>query len=1113
MPLETLIRATLAAAVACSLVLPSYAYADKAVQIEIPAGDLDRALESLARQAEINLVYQPAEMQGVKTNGVNATLTPREAVVQLLSGTSLRLNTDEATGAMMISRSDATDSSIRLAQAAPPASSAATSGAQTATSSSDSNTLEEVIVTGYIMSLEEAATAKRNSVNFTDSVFAEDIGKFPDLNLAESLQRMPGVQIDRDTSGEGTYINVRGLSAGFTVLTINSLPINTSSNGGNDGRGSSLDILPSELFRRLTLSKSPMANTVEGGTAGVVDLQPVRAFDRQGPHLNVQLQDSYQDIAGNHTPRGALLASNTFDTGIGGIGVLVGAAYAEKDYRSEIFNTVGYTTMNLGRACPSNTPGCNSLVLAGTAANPAPGYGGGAGSTLTVTPANVPPELGLPAAGQPLVQCGNGVPGGTSGLSCQDLSHVIVPRLVRAEQIEGKRDRKTGMVNLEWRPTDTLSFTFDSIVTESNNKFGQYDVMMVVRNYNNNIPVNFQVNDANVLTSGTFANTYFLNQSTDTSTYTKFFYRALTAGWDITENLHLSAQGMLNDGEFRNVFAQYTLQSAPGQSATNATPLNTGQYATYSYTPGDMVPYLSSNIDLATYTGWYWNGITIIPTTQDLDQDAERIDLAWGDAEKLQLSAGVMRSNFVRHIATWNVGDCAFRGACGNAYAVVPEHPSALTVVPNSALPGYLVPLPSMNLFEGTPFNVGYSTGWLVPDFERLRKDLHIDYFTRELNPGTHSTNYLNTYSPRILEEETLAGYLMANGRVQLFGNELRYNVGGRYTETTSTVAGIVNDYLLIGGAGTRNTQYSSSKSHDFLPSMNVAYLLTDSLVLRGSAAKTQTRPNPQDLAPTYGLSLDGDRFTKGNPGLDPFYAYNYDIGVEWYPTSKGFVTLNVWMKDIFNYPAQIQGVQSFPETGLDFTRLSERQRTGITNLGNGDPNAAQINVIQKQNSDLVIHLLGEEFQWNQPLDFLFAGFGFNANVTHIEQTLSGQVPSGTNTKSLLAGLAPWTYNGTLYYQRPNGFSVRLSYTHRDENLSTVCPCNNINGDIYAIASDYMDAQLSFLVPGFRGARVTLQAQNLLEQVQLNRYRGLESQADGATYAGRTFVIGLSANF
>jgi hypothetical protein len=94
-----------------------------------------------------------------------------------------------------------------------------------------------------------------------------------------------------------------------------------------------------------------------------------------------------------------------------------------------------------------------------------------------------------------------------------------------------------------------------------------------------------------------------------------------------------------------------------------------------------------------------------------------------------------------------------------------------------------------------------------------------------------------------------------------------------------------------------------------------------------------------------------------------------------------------------------------------------------------------------------------------------------------------------------------------------NGFSARLSYTHRDANLSSVCPCNNIPGDLYTTATNYMDAQISFLVPWYRRARVTMQAQNLLKQVQYNRYENREAQPDGATYAGRTFVVGVRADF
>jgi TonB-dependent receptor len=980
---------------------------------------------------------------------------------------------------------------------------------------------QDIVVMGYRKSLESSANTKKNSTNFVDSIYAEDIGKFPDLNLAESLQRLPGVQIDRDASGEGTYINVRGLSAGFTVTTVNGFAVNTSSNGFNQGRGSSLDILPSELFRRVTLSKSPTASTVEGGTAGVVDLQPVRAFDRKGFQLSVQAQGAYQTADKTTTPRAALIVSNTFDTGIGEFGILIGGAYAKRNYRSEIFNTVGYTTMNLGTACPSNRAGCNTLNTA------TGGYGGGAGATLTTVPQNVPASLGLGAAGSPLVKCGQGVPGGTSGMSCEDLSYVIVPRLVRAEQVVGERTRSTGLLNFEYRPIDSLRFKADLLYSDSPNRFAQYDVMLTVRNYNNNIPINFKTDENRVLTSGTFGNAYFLNQSTDSDSSTSFFYRAFSMDWDATENIRFSTQAMLNTGKFRNLPLQYTLQSAPGQvnpvvyaagqtapasqPGSNLTPLNTGQFAVYNYTPGSITPSIQTSIDLPTYRNWYWNSILITPQRQDLDQRAFRADLYLGKPETAQLSIGFMKQTFDRRIADYNISDCAFRNACTSVFTSTQT--SLVGAIPNSALPDYLTQLPSMNLFQGAPFNAGLSNGWLVPDFAKIRNAVNLDYYINDLNPGTTAANYLNTYTPRIISEDVKSGYVMADGRIQIFGNELRYNAGVRYTKGTQEVSGIVNDFILIGGTGSRSTPRFSAKTSNWLPSFNAAYFLTNNLVLRGAAARTVTRPNPADLLPTYGLSLDGDVFTLGNPALRPFYADNFDAGLEWYSRSGRVVTLNGWWKNIYDYPFVLNSTIPFSQSGIDFARINDRQRAGITNLGNGNPNNAVLLLSQRQNSDLVIHLFGQEVQWVQPLDFLMKGVGFNVNVTHISQKLSGTRPPNFNPNALLAGLAPWTYNGTVYYEHRSGFSFRVSYTHRDANLASVCPCNNIPGDLYTVATDYMDAQVTLPFPWYDRIKFTIQAQNLLKQVQYNQYANRESQPDGATYAGRNIVVGVRANF
>jgi len=89
--------------------------------------------------------------------------------------------------------------------------------------------LQEVVVTGYRKSLEDATAAKRESITFSDSVFAEDIGKFPDLNIAESLQRIPGVQLTRDVNGDGVNVSIRGLGTSFTKVLLNNADIAVAS--------------------------------------------------------------------------------------------------------------------------------------------------------------------------------------------------------------------------------------------------------------------------------------------------------------------------------------------------------------------------------------------------------------------------------------------------------------------------------------------------------------------------------------------------------------------------------------------------------------------------------------------------------------------------------------------------------------------------------------------------------------------------------------------------------------------------------------------------------------------------------------------------------------------
>ena len=149
---------------------------------------------------------------------------------------------------------------------------------------------EVIVVTGYRASLESSANAKRDSVGFTDTVFAEDIGKFPDTNIAESLNRIPGVTITREISGDGLNVAIRGLGTNFTRVLLNDAPIAIASTGRTDSQNTNrevdLDLFPTELFTQLTVSKSPTARMIEGGAAGIVNMRSARPFDNEGFHIN-----------------------------------------------------------------------------------------------------------------------------------------------------------------------------------------------------------------------------------------------------------------------------------------------------------------------------------------------------------------------------------------------------------------------------------------------------------------------------------------------------------------------------------------------------------------------------------------------------------------------------------------------------------------------------------------------------------------------------------------------------------------------------------------------------------------------------------------------------------
>ena len=206
--------------------------------------------------------------------------------------------------------------------------------------------LEEIVVQGYRSSLNASLNQKRNATGAVDVIVAEDIADFPDLNLAEALQRIPGVAITR-AGGEGRQVSVRGLGPAFTTTRINGMEALSTGGftdalgGNNRTRGFDFNAFDSELFNRLAVHKTSSAELEEGGLGATLDLRTARPFDFDGVAFAASGQLGYNDRSEDSDPRASFLISNIFADGR--VGALFSASYSERRIRDEGSSTVRWS--------------------------------------------------------------------------------------------------------------------------------------------------------------------------------------------------------------------------------------------------------------------------------------------------------------------------------------------------------------------------------------------------------------------------------------------------------------------------------------------------------------------------------------------------------------------------------------------------------------------------------------------------------------------------------------------------------------------------------------------------------------------------------------------------
>jgi len=910
---------------------------------------------------------------------------------------------------------------------------------------------EDVVVTGYRASLQSQTNAKRNSIGFTDSIFAEDIGKFPDTNIAESVNRIPGVTISREVTGEGTNVAIRGLGTNFTRVLLNGAPIAIASvrfDAQSTNREVDLDLLPTELFTQLTVSKSPVASQVEGGAAGTVNLRSARPFDNPKPYLSYGVQatngSNNKDKWGY---RGYILASATF----GDFGILAGAAGVRNKFQVNGYETIGFTNPNLTAA---QRP---------TGGNPT---GGGNFSI----PATVP------------VNAGGGLVAGTvidqafllarnPGATIDQIDNGLLPRLSRPRTEVGDRDRYNFIASAEWRPSDDFHFYIDGLYGKRTDDFQRTSMNWVVRN-GAAIPINTTYDRADcsagcVVTKGSYANSQFFLE-----------YRPY---YDTTEfyGANPGAEFRINDFVKGDIQANYTHSDFHRESPTVLviTPPNSGIVVDYDNTGGG-IPSVTTNVDLNNPANFGWNGggrVNLNGEDRETETKGIRGSLLFGDEKRFSVRVGGAYDDTKRRITPFDNTNPWQNLICGNGPNITLPAPNTATT-PCTGLNQPGTQVPGVAIAPGFPTFPGYGTfytaggapivysgsaiptaavpsyllpgsnGFVTVDFNKLRNATNYDALLADSDEtGTGSSGA----NGGLIREKVTGAFAEMNGIFDIGENTLRLNGGLRYVRTEQIVGGRISipdpRNTLAGGAqiadggrypnainfSTSNTLYSN-----FLPSASVAFDFAGKAVARASLSRTMTRPDPNALLPGASfVQPSADVGTVGNSALDPYISNNLDLGFEYYTGREGVIAVAAFRKSITGFT--VNGLTTVPfsflnQYGITVDSLTQAQRDALGSRANGQPlNNVPVVIQQQVNSDGKLIVNGLEFQLTQPLDFLtqyvgIRGFGFQGNLTLIDQ--KGQ---GAGAPAVALGVAPTTYTLTGYYEG-HGLSARLTYTYNE---------------------------------------------------------------------------------
>lgn len=789
-----------------------------------------------------------------------------------------------------------------------------------------------IIVSGFRESLNAAVAAKREAVGQVDVIVAEDIAKFPDTNLAESLQRIPGVAIERD-AGEGRQITVRGLGAQFTRVRVNGMEtIATSVDGASFNRDRAFDfnVFASELFNSIVVNKTASAALDEGSLGAVIDLNTGNPLAYgAGTKVVATVQGRYNDLNDDISPRVAgLFAWNNIDETFG-----FSASAAWSKYETP---ELGNNSVRWAQADFQSVDGVNC------AANPA-------------------------------------------DAGCVEAGDAFHPRIPRYGLVNHDRERLGATAAIQFRPSDSTDIEIDALYSNFKEDRDEYWGEVLLRSNEDEIDLtNYVIDGDNNLISADLVNAWIRNERYHRESETDFYQIS---------------------GRIEQRFGDtLTAKLLGGFSESDATiPVETtiifdDRDGNYSYDYSDMeFPLLVFGTDVTNPTNFQLAEFRDRPSSVENKFKTIALDLEWEPVDGLQISAGPFYRQF-DYFTTSARRDSqycsAFTCAAGAYGAPVTADLAELFKLGDAGQPS------------------GNTNSWVVPNLDATTAFLDLYDRTAVTREGDE----------RGVKEKVKGAYFQTDFEIDL---PLRVtgNFGVRYAKTNQTSQGF------------NNGQYVTVKRSydDFLPAANLNIFPSDDFIIRGAIAKVITRPSLGSLTPGGSVDEFNFRITTGNPFIEPYRAWNYDLSLEYYFAPGAIVSLAGFIKDIASFPVGESLQITWAQSGLPNSLLTSGTPVYDAIVNGTDPNR-EFEFRTTTNGEGAT-IKGIEFGLNLPFSAFTSGalsdFGVLGNVTYVDSNQDVNF-GGEIFQASFPGVSKYSANGTVYYD--NGrFSIRVSGAYRSD--------------------------------------------------------------------------------